>query len=411
MSLFPPSSQSQPSQTQSLSVNPVQNEVVIRYLTLNDIKRHELDITIPVRKQIETYRNVAKNDPASLPVLRVGQIDNGEYHLLADTDAYMGAMEAGIITAKCQIDTCTDESDLLIRHVRYNCRPVGCNPLLLKRIADYLSCTFAGTVGNSGLVEDILQVRDTVYQKFLSLEMDSEARSILVELCTYLGTRLTQFVLPYYIPHMISKHDTEQQATQAQRISELVRARPVTDARFAWPSPEEVSIMLSSLQADVGETDICSGSSNVTITGDRQLSSLPTTTARAEQQTAAVMAAPTTETTADEPATITPNGDLQQDETRHARNLFKNQRDILVIPATKTPTLVDLRTRRVSTVNEMDIVTVLRDIETKTVPSVAVDMLNIHDDEAINIAKFDSIEDLEEFGRRHPDIRGVILYK
>ena len=110
------------------------------------------------------------------------------------------------------------------------------------------------------------------------------------------------------------------QAELAQEISGLIGARPVTDARFAWPSYEEVKVISDSPRY------------------------------RGEQES----------------VVVTPDGERPSPgEVRRAKQLIKNARDVIAIPGTDEhpPYLIDLKARRASIVEDRKLVTVLRDAD------------------------------------------------
>ena len=354
----------------------------LRQVRTGAIRYHELDVTIPLQKHVDAYMRIfaegASGQPhraGSIPAVRVGNV-GGTLYLMADGDIYRGALAAGAESIKCTVTKCADASDFLVRHVEFNHRPAGINPLLLRRVSEYVAAH-----GGKEEAAALSRICDgTVHQKFIALDLEPGAASILGGLCEFLGTRLSQFALPYYIPYHIAGQKPGMQEELAQKVSGLVRARPVTDARFAWPSYEEVKMISDSPRY------------------------------RAEEES----------------AVVTPDGErASAGEVRRAKQLIKNARDVIAIPGTDAhpPYLIDLKTKRASIVEDRKTVTILRDADpdnagaamTYLFPREAGRWLGLSggkgDGADVKMERFDAAAGLAEFAERHPGGRGVVFYR
>lgn len=354
----------------------------LRQVRTASIRCHELDVTVPLQKQVDVYRRIfaeaAAGQPrraGDIPAVRVGSVDGATY-LMADGDVYRGAIAAGMESIRCAVTKCADMPDFLVRHVQYNHRPTGINPLLLRKVSDYVAAH--GSEEESEALSRICS--GTINQRFIALDLEPGAAEVLGELCVFLGTRLSQFALPYYIPYHIARQKPDMQGELAQKVSGLVRTRPVTDARFAWPSFEEVKVLSDSPRY------------------------------RGEE----------------EPAIVTPDGERATPaEVRRAKQLIKNARDIIAIPGTDAhpPYLVDLKTKRASIVEDRKTVTVLRDADpdnagaamTYLFPREAGKWLGLSggkkDGSDVEMARFDASTNLAEFAKKHRGARGVVFYR
>ena len=354
----------------------------LRQVRTASIRYHDLDITVPLQRHVDAYRlifaGVSAGQPSpadGVPAVRVGYI-GGTPYLMADGDVYRGALAAGAEHIRCVAMKCADASDFLVRHVQYNHRPVGINPLLLRNVSDYVAAH--GSAEDAAALSRICA--GTVHQKFIALDLDPGAAAILGELCKFLGSKLSQFVLPYYIPYRIARQRPDMQGELAEKVSGLVRARPVNDARFAWPSYEEVMVISDSPRYRRDE----------------------------------------------EPAIVTPDGERPPPaEVRRARQLIKGARDIIAIPGTDEhpPYLIDLKTRRASIVDDRKTVTVLRDADpegagaamTYLFPGEAGRWLGLSggkgDGSDVEMMQFDAAANLAEFAQKHRDTRGVVFYR
>lgn len=355
--------------------------ITARRVKLDEIRQHDLDVTVPVRRKAAAWQKRAALEGAGagrLPPIRLGTIRGGPLYLMGDGDVYRGCVAAGLESAACEIEECPTVGGFLVRHVQCNGQPAGFNPLKLREIKAYLE-----RHGRRREVADLEGMYNgTASQKFLALDLSPEAAAELGDLCKFLGTRLSQFILPYYIPHMISKHETDKQASLARSVSGLVRGSPVTDARFAWPSPEEVNILLS----------------------------VPTREAARRDKDG---------TPADDAAVLVPDGEVATKESkRRARQLVRRARNVFAIPGTvqHPPYVVDLKARRVSEVDERDSVTVLSAVEGSDAwlfPPKAGRWLGLDDGGSMDVKMlpFDGSVKIEDFAKRHKDAHGVIFYR
>lgn len=398
------------------------------------IQRHSLDVSIPIRKQIEVYKQVALDGDKDLPPIKVAKIAAAggkvQYWLLADVDVYLGVAAAAHdqsiaekpVMMKCQIEACDDMTDFLIKHVRYNQRPVGFNPLLLRKVAAYLA-EHKGTAYDNDIAK-LFQISNTAHQKFLTLDIDDEAVNIITELCGFLAARLSQFILPYYIPYMISKKSRDIQAKVASKISSLIRVRPISDMRFAWPSPEEITILINTPK--YGDTYIKDDSSDKAERTQTSFNPVKYDTDVDEDSKAQTHKQAKTDFAVQKSDIIIPDGAKPPTTAalRRSKEIIKSARGVLVIPKGDghPAYVVDQNTKRVSAVDDSKRahITKLYDVGATTpylIPQAAEEWLGLSSasptSEAKNIkmVTFANTRDVERFIKKHRTARGVILYR
>ena len=183
------------------------------------------------------------------------------YYLMADADVYRGCLRGGSGTDKieCIVVKCETESDFLARHALANQRHTSYDPLKLGQVVRWMQAVSRGGGASDGTgrtitrmeaegarraVEDVMRAcRDTVDQRFITLHLDGEAADIISEMCAWLGSKLSRFELPFYIPYQVSRAPAGVQVELAEQISLIVRGGSVIDAKFAWPAPEEISAL------------------------------------------------------------------------------------------------------------------------------------------------------------------------
>lgn len=110
----------------------------LQQIRTKSIRRHDLDVTVPLQKQVDAYKDIFTEAAAGqhpprhagdIPAVRVGSV-GGTLYLMADGDVYRGALAAGAESIRCMVIKCSDMPDFLVRHVQCNHRPTGISQLL-----------------------------------------------------------------------------------------------------------------------------------------------------------------------------------------------------------------------------------------------------------------------------------------
>ena len=429
----------------------------VRMIKLSDIRMHDMDVSIPNEKQARVYAAMASGSGRkTIPPVRVGywvdaavQADyvsggrgNGgraasprggsssgggrkrassadareiteyvpAYYLLADGDVFRGCLRAGSVREiECIVTECGSESDFLTKHALANQRYTGYDPLKLGRIVRWLQTVSRGGEAEDGsgrtisraeaesarrAVDDVMRAcRDTIDQKFINLHLADDAERVISDMCGWLGGRLSRFELPYYIPYRVSKAPPGVQVELAEQISSIVRSGNMTDAKFAWPAPEEIE-MMSDTPAFRGESEpalgdesgggatiavpegeeeeeedhdnaLAGGGSRGGASGGRGRSrgdgGSGGSSSSSDISVNDAKAAAARKFDAKTAAASQTRVGKQPDDGRLA---LQNTRDVIIIPGTKKhhPYVVDLKTRRVSVVDDHQKVTVLREV-------------------------------------------------
>lgn len=431
---------------------------ITKKIKISNIRLHEYDITIPLAKRIRTHTNMCSAN--SIPRLQVGcwgvmegavdDLDNykGTYYILTESDAYRGVVRSGRITkCECLVHVFESESDFLAQHAILNHLPTGYDPLKLGRVVRRLQGVSQETGATESAsarraVDHIIQsCTGTVDQKFIALNLDDEAARIISSMCEWLGEKLTRFDLPYYIPHAVSKVARGMQGELAEQISLVVRSGSVTDARFSWPAPEEIEVMADTPLFRGEDTAHVGGSGYDEFNENRKKDT------NSNNVTFVVPEAPPSVSggrgSGNAAASAAPTGKKSKpvnNTNRDGSVLLPNTKDAMIIQGDEhAPYVVDLRTKRVSVVDERPDVTVLREIgedqggknQTASksrkrpaylMPHAACEWLldaekdgsNTEAAANVNMFMFNSPSDLERFVKKHKtkkQVRGVIIYK
>lgn len=76
--------------------------IVQRQILIKDVIIHEINVISPIKKQITLYTNIANQTPKSLPIVRLGRI-NDKLYLLADFDVFYGVKESKLTQIECEV--------------------------------------------------------------------------------------------------------------------------------------------------------------------------------------------------------------------------------------------------------------------------------------------------------------------
>lgn len=336
-----------------------------RTVRLEDITIHEISVVVPLRRRIESYRKAAKEDPGGLAALELGNVGSRLY-VTGDLDLYYGMIEAGLAEAECEVIELSDEAELVVRHVRANKDPSGFNPLLLQAATEFLKGFGVEKAKAAGLFQ--------VYgagRKILDLPLEPDALRGLCGLCEFLAESLSGFMLPLYLPQKISRCEPAKQRLMTESVIRLVKSRPVTDSRFAWPTPEEIDILIDSTSGEKPSRSVV----------------------------------------------VIPDGEKPSRQAREqAGRIAQTAKDIVCIPrTTEHPAyVVDLKTRGVSIVDEKETVTLLREADSEKTflfPPKAARSLGLSESVDVKMRVFGSAAVLIKYLQAAPKIRGVLFYR
>ncbi|MCJ8306539.1 MAG: hypothetical protein HRU07_05755 [Nitrosopumilus sp.] len=207
---------------------------------LEKVHIHKVNVVVKIKKQIVLYEEIAKTAPKTLPVIQLGRISD-KLFVLSNFDVYYGVKQYGLKSIECEIFDFKNDVEFIIEHVKLNKNPIGFNPLLLYGVLDYLESQKIPKSQALGL----LQIHKTTNNKLLDLELHPKVIESLCSLHNHLAEKLLNFTIPYYIAELISKCKPIEQINAAGRITTLIKSSNITELKFAWPSVEEIEILLS----------------------------------------------------------------------------------------------------------------------------------------------------------------------
>lgn len=213
--------------------------IVQRQILIKDVIIHEINVISPIKKQITLYTNIANQTPKSLPIVRLGRI-NDKLYLLADFDVFYGVKESKLTQIECEVIDFKNEPDFIIQHVKLNKNPTGFNQFLLFKVFEYLkSCSI-----HKDKALELLQINQTIYHRLIDLSLHQNTIQQLVEFHEFLSEKLTITNIPFYIPEIISKFENSKQLEIILDVIELVKSLNTADSKFSFPAIEAIQILV-----------------------------------------------------------------------------------------------------------------------------------------------------------------------
>ena len=331
--------------------------------TVDSIHIHEINVISPIKKQVIQYTNTANNTPETLPVIRLGRI-NDKLYALADFDVIHGVRNSRLTEVACNVIDFKNDVEFIITHVKLNKNPTGFNQFSLFRVIDYLN---SHDIHKEKALE-MLQINQ-IHHKLLDLPLHSDVINKLSEFHEFLSEKLTNFSIPYYIPEIISRFEKSKQIEIVSDAIELIKTHNMSDSRFSWSAIEEFQIFLGKPVANKSKIIISDG--------------------------------------------VVPS--VRQMEV--AKNIVKTSKNVICIPGNDIhPTyLINKKTDTVSTVNDKDTITTINETPSQKIyalPSNIVKYLKLEDiDKPIKIKKFSNSSDLITYLKKDSNLQGVVLFK
>jgi len=335
-----------------------------KQIPISDIHIHEINVVTPIKKQVIQYTNIANNTPESLPIIRLGRIQDKLY-VLADFGVFYGVKQSKLAGITSEIIDFKNEVEFIIQHVKLNKNPTGFNQFSLFKVIDYLnSCN----VPKEKALE-ILQIHQTIHHKLLDLSLHQNTIQQLSELHEFLSEKLTTVNIPYYIPEIISRFEKSKQSEITFHAIKLIKAFKTADSRFSFPAIEAFQILL-------GKPD--------------------------ENKSTIII-----------PDNVKPS----KAQTKIAEDIISTSKNVTCILGDKdNPTyLFNKKTNTLSTVNAKDTIISLDETPSQKIYALSsniVKYLELEEaDKPLKIKKFSKSSDLITYLKKDSDLQGVVLFK
>ena len=335
----------------------------VTLVPVDSIHIHKIHVVTPIKKQVIQYTNIANHTPESLPVIRLGKINNNLY-ALADFDVIHGVKQSRLTEIACNVINFKTDAEFIIAHVKLNKNPTGFNQFSLFKVIDYLnSCNIP-----KEQALELLQINQ-IHHKLLDLPLHSNVITQLSEFHEFLSEKLTTVAIPYYIPEIISRFEKSKQVKITEDAVELIKTHNISDSRFSWSAIEEFQIFLGKPTENKSEIIVPDG--------------------------------------------VVPS--KQQMEV--AKNIVNTSKNVICIPGNQThPTyLINKKTNTVSTVNEKDTITTINEAPSQKIHALSPDLVKYlkleESDGPLKSKKFSKSSDMITYLKKDPDLQGVTLFK
>jgi len=337
---------------------------VPRQIPINDIHIHKINVTSPIKKQVDIYRNIANHTPELLPVIQLGRISDKLY-ILTNLDVLFGIKQSNLTSVQSEVIDFKNEAEFIIEHVKLNKNPTGFNQFSLFKVIDYLkSCSIS-----KEQALELLQINQTIHHRLLDLPLHPNVISQLEEFHKFLSEKLTTVTIPYYIPYLISKFEKSKQLENILNVIKVIKSPNITDSKFSFSAIEEFQILL-------GKPD---ENKSTVITPD--------------------------------------NVKPSEEQKKIVEDIISTSKNVTCILGDKNnPTyLFNKKTNTLSTVNAKDTIISLDDTPSQKIYALSpniVKYLELEEiDHPIKIKKFSNSSDLIIYLQKDSDLQGVVLFK
>ena len=197
---------------------------------------------------------MAKEDPESLPILKLARTDDGKLYAINHHDVLLGCKNARISEINAIItDDCNGSSDIVKKHFIEILENETISPASIFDAIDFLE---EKPQLQKSEILDILRIKGTLYEKIILSKHTNfiSANSIeqLQNIVNHLSQRNlvpSQISVPLYIISKISR--LEEESHQLQLIAQIKGdLEGMSDGSFAWTTPEQIDSMIKYIRQD-----------------------------------------------------------------------------------------------------------------------------------------------------------------
>ena len=383
---------------------------------ISDILSPPVNVGISTNSNIEKFAEVAKTNPESLPIIKLGKTNDGKLYAINHHDVILGCKRAGPNTITEIPATVTDNfagsTDILIEHFKEITNNDTFNTVSIYDTIYYLEEKLQKSKKE---ILKLLWLNDTPYEKLILSKLDNFISAKSIEKLQNIVNRLserkltpTQITVPPYVLSKISGLQEENQ--QLLVITEIqIDLESMTDSKFAWTTPEQIDTMIKyNKQESTHEENNREESQIATVTKTKDVGKKQLKTKKSKSNNN------TTEDNSEKT-----HSSKTDEETKLIQKSIPN---MIIIPDERTgkpDLLVNKRTGAVSRIEKSDQKDIIKttSVGTKSLYSVPIEMTSHlgfdNDDENntqyIRHKNFASIYDLEKFLKMFPRDKPVKL--
>ena len=226
---------------------------------ISDILSPPVSVGICTQSNIDRFADIARNDPGSLPEIKLTKAD-GKLYAINHHDVIMGCRQAGpnaiseIDVAITDSDNCKGSQDVLLAHFKEILENEVFNPVSVFDSIYYLEEKMQ--LQKQDILE-MLHIIGTPFKKIILSKNNNYIYSKSVEQLQLIVSRLSQrknlapyqVCVPLYVISRISRLSEE--SHQLQLISQIHSdLDAMNDGSFAWTTPEQIDSMIRYIRQD-----------------------------------------------------------------------------------------------------------------------------------------------------------------
>ena len=209
---------------------------------------------------IDKFAEIARNNPASLPEIKLAKVD-GKLYAINHHDVILGCRKAGpdVISEINGIitdgdDSCKGSPDILLAHIKEILENEVFNPVSIFDSIYYLEEKLQ--LQKQDILE-MLHISRTPFEKIILSKNNDHISAKSIEQLQIIISQLSQrknlvpsqVCVPLYVISKISKLDEE--LHQLQLISQIhLDLDAMSDGSFAWTTPEQIDSMIKYIRQD-----------------------------------------------------------------------------------------------------------------------------------------------------------------
>jgi len=225
---------------------------------ISEILSPAVNVGICTLSNIEKFAEIARNNPESLPEIKLAKVDE-KFYAINHHDVILGCMQAGPgviseINGVITDDDCKGSTDILLAHFKEILENEVFNPVSIFDSIYYLEEKLS--LQKQDILE-MLHISGTPFEKIIlsknnnciSTKSIEQMHLIVNQLSQRKNLVPSQVCVPLYVISKISRLDDE--SHQLQLISQIYSdLNAMSDGSFAWTTPEQIDSMIKYIRQD-----------------------------------------------------------------------------------------------------------------------------------------------------------------
>jgi len=225
---------------------------------ISEIHSPAVSVGICTISNIDKFAEIARNDPESLPEIKLAKVD-GKFYAINHHDVILGCMQVGSsviseINGVIMDDEYKGSRDVLLAHFKEILENEVFNPVSIFDSIYYLEEKLQ--LQKQDILE-MLHINGTPFEKIILSKNNNHLYSKSIEQLQIIVNHLSQrknlvpsqVCVPLYVISKISR--LEKESHQLQLISQIhADLDAMSDGMFAWTTPEQIDSMIRYIRQD-----------------------------------------------------------------------------------------------------------------------------------------------------------------